>query len=637
MSRRIRLAVPFAASALVALAAAPPAFAASAPPARGAPVHDLLIGSAVAAVLTAAVLWVGMAHRAGRIRWLGALADFSERVSGLPRWAALPAAFTGGSLIVAAFGFYWDVAKHIDTGRDPSPFGTAAHYPILAGLAGLTLGGFLAIVLGPESETPTSVRVARDWHVPVGGLLIFLCGGFALTGFPLDDVWHTLFGQDVTLWGPTHVLMIAGASLATLGTWVLLVEGARARARTRAESGRPPAREHWLIRLRAPSIAGGFLIGLSTLQAEFDYGVPQFQLVYQPILIALAAGIGLVCARVRLGRGGALAATAFYLVVYGLLALAIGPVLGETSLHFPLYIAEALIVEAVAWRVPAGRPLTLGAVSGALIGTVGLAAEWGFTHLWMPLPWPSGLLGQVAVLGPLAGLAGGVLGGYVGQALVSHAGPRQPAPRWVLAAAAVTAVAVIAWPMPMDAGSPASAAVALRDLGGPNGGQRTVAATVRLTPATMARHADWVTMTAWQGGHLVVDRLRPTGPGTFQTTQPIPVYGKWKTVLRVANGRSLVGVPVYLPADPAIPAKAVPAQASFSRPFERDKKILQREAVGGTLWLSVPAYLLLGAIVALWLAGLGWGLARLQNGERPADERPRRPARLLGRRLALPV
>ncbi len=67
-------------------------------------------------------------------------------------------------------------------------------------------------------------------------MLIFLCGGFALLGFPLDDVWHTLFGQDVTLWGPTHVLMIGGASLATLGIWVLLVEGERAKplAATRA-------------------------------------------------------------------------------------------------------------------------------------------------------------------------------------------------------------------------------------------------------------------------------------------------------------------------------------------------------------------------------------------------------------------
>ena len=75
-----------------------------------------------------------MAHRQGRIRWLSALGDFSARVSGFPAWYALPAAVAGISLLVAVTGFYWDVATHIDNGRDPGPFGNAAHFPILIGL-----------------------------------------------------------------------------------------------------------------------------------------------------------------------------------------------------------------------------------------------------------------------------------------------------------------------------------------------------------------------------------------------------------------------------------------------------------------------------------------------------------------------
>src|SRR5919204_2365292 len=202
--------------------------AASSEPAKGAPIGDVIWGTVAATAATALVIWVAMAHRAGRISWLQRVADFSGRVSGLPPWTALPGAITGASLIVAGFGFYWDVAKHIDTGRDPSPFGTPAHYPILVGLFGITVGGFTAIVLGTGKGVPTSIRIADDWRAPIGGVLIFLCGAFALSGFPLDDVWHTLFGQDVTLWGPTHVLMIGGASLSALGVWVLLVEGRRA-------------------------------------------------------------------------------------------------------------------------------------------------------------------------------------------------------------------------------------------------------------------------------------------------------------------------------------------------------------------------------------------------------------------------
>src|SRR5919198_5459776 len=223
--------------------------ASSAPPAKGAPVGDLIWATVVAAALSGVVLWIASAHRTGRIAWLGRLAAFAERQSGLPGWAALPAAIVGGSLIIAVFGFYWDVAKHIDTGRDPSPFGTPAHWPILIGLAGIALGGFLAIVLGTDSSVRTSVRITGAWRAPLGGLLIFLCGGFALIGFPLDDVWHTRFGQDVTLWGPTHVLMIGGASLSTLGVWVLLIEANRATDGAPGPSGwRRPA-----LRLREPA------------------------------------------------------------------------------------------------------------------------------------------------------------------------------------------------------------------------------------------------------------------------------------------------------------------------------------------------------------------------------------------------
>lgn len=590
--------------------------AVSAPPARGAPVTDILWASAVATLLSAVVLWVATAHRAGRISWLGRAAGFASRISGLPDWAALPMLITGSAQGIAVFGFYWDVAKHIDTGRDPGPFGTAAHYPILVGLAGITLGGFLAIVLGSDERTPSAVRLTHGWHAPLGGILIFLCGSFALIGFPLDDVWHTLFGQDVTLWGPTHVLMVAGASLSTLGLWVLLIEGARARRGTSTRI------QTFMLRWREVAMGGAFLIGLSTLQGEFDYGVPQFQLVYQPILIALATGIGLVAARVRLGRGGALGACGFYLAVYGLLSLVIHQVIGESLLHFPLYLPEALLVELAAWRFGRGskasNPVTLGLISGALIGTVGLASEWGWSHVWMPLPWPASLLPQAAILGLLAALSGAVLGSFIGRALDRphlDSSPAFGAPRgWLAAVAGAVAVACIAYPMPMNSGSPMRATAQLTTVRG--GQHRTVNASFRLSPANAAANAQWVTVTAWQGGGLVVQRLRRSSPGTYVTTEPIPVYGKWKTMLRIANGRALDAIPIYLPNDPAIPAHEVAAVAQFTRVFARDKKILQREAVGGDLWLEIPAYLLLLAIAATWMAGLTWGLHRLSSSRR---------------------
>jgi hypothetical protein len=602
-------------AAALLLLAAQPALAAGSEPSKGASVTDLAWGACVGGVLTALLLVVGMRHRAGKTALLTRLAGFSERVSGLPGWCALPSAIAGGSALIAVFGFYWDVAKHIDTGRDPSPFGTPAHYPILIGLAGLALAGYVGIMLGTgpggeRARIPTALRLTDDWYVPVGSALVFLCGAFALSGFPLDDVWHRLFGQDVTLWGPTHVLMIAGASLSMLGAWVLLVEGRRAIAPEREEGPEFERGLNLWVRLRSISMGGAFLLALSTLQGEFDYGVPQFQLLYHPILLMLAASCGLVVARLRLGRFGALYAVAFFLALRGLLTLIIGPGFGETTLHFPLYIVEAVIVEIVAARLSTERPLTVGAVSGGLIGTVGLAAEWGWSHVWMPLPWPSSLLPEAVVFGFAAAVAGGVLGGFIGRALLSGRGVTQPAPRWLLPAAALLAALCIAYPLPMGTGSHASASVALRDV--KSGPDREVGATVRLSPRDAAKDADWLTVTAWQGGGLVVDRLKRVGDGIYRTTEPIPVHGEWKAMLRLENGRGVRAVPIYLPRDTAIPAKEVPATAHFTRPFVRDKKILQREAVGGS-WLSLPAYVFLLAIAAGWLVALGFGLRRLET------------------------
>jgi hypothetical protein len=175
----------------------------------------------------------------------------------------------------------------------------------------------------------------------------------------------------------------------------------------------------------------------------------------------------------------------------------------------------------------------------------------------------------------------------------------------------VVALACIVWPLPMNTGSPTTATVALRDVAGPP--HRAVAATIRLTPPDAASKAQWLTVTAWQGGGLVVDRLHRVGDGVYRTTQPIPVYGKWKATLRVENGRAVVAVPIFLPADAAIPAKGVPATAHFTRPFVSDKSVLQREARSGSTAVAIPAYLVLLAIVVAWLISLGFGLRRLQR------------------------
>jgi hypothetical protein len=615
-------------SLLIAAAQAP----AAAPPAGGAAIDQVVIASVAASVVTAALVLAGFAHRAGRFDGLRRLAAWSEDLSGYPGWVAVPAAITTVSLLLAVFGMYWDIALHIGVGRDEGPLANPAHFFILAGLFGIFAAGFLAIVLPEEKPSAAAIRLGPDWHAPLGGVLIMACGLFSLTGFPLDDVWHRLFGQDVTLWGPTHLMLIGGASMSLVGLAVLTVEGLRAKGLDARPGGEHPG----MSLARAIALTGGLMLGLSTFQAEFDFGVPQFRFVFEPVMLMLASGVGLVVARLYAGPGAALGAAAFFVALRGLLALLIGPGLGETTPHFPLYLAEALVVEAVAWRVSPARPLRFGLWAGLGIGTVGLAAEWGWSHIWMPLPWPAELFPEAALLGFAAALAGALIGAWIGTRLAVAGpatevpdGPRQagaaPGGRGALrvaasfGAAAVAAIVAFSLYAPADRGVRGS--VTLAEVPGASGEARAV---VRLRPADAADGAEWLNVTAWQGGGLVVEPLARVAPGRYRTEEPIPVHGNWKAMVRLHHGDSLTALPIYLPRDDAIPAAEVPAHESFTRPFVDETRILQREQTGGGPLLVAAAYSVVVAITLALLALLVWGLHRLAFGPGAPRHRPRR-------------
>src|SRR3954468_7892077 len=384
-------------------------------PAGGAATKEIIGATAGALIATSALFALGLGHRAGKTRLLQRAAERAGRIADLPPWVALPSGLATGSLIVALTGMYWDISLHIDNGRDPGPLANPAHYLILFGLFGIFAAGFLAMAIPKERPCPTALRIMDGWHAPLGGIVLAACGSFALVGFPLDDGWHRLFGQDVTLWGPTHLMLIGGASLSLVGIGILLAEGTRSHSilHGEEESGRVSP---WLT-IRRASLAGGFLIGLSTFPAAFDFGLPQFDFLFQPMLIALAASIGLISARMWGGAGGALGAVAFFWLVRGFVTLMVSGVWAESTAHISLYLAEAVIVEATAVVLLRRRPLAFGAVAGVLIGTVGTAAEWGWSHVWMPLPWPQALLPAIVPVTILAGLAGGLLGTFIGTSL----------------------------------------------------------------------------------------------------------------------------------------------------------------------------------------------------------------------------
>ena len=602
-------------------------------PAGGAAVWEAVVASALAIVMTLAVAAVGWAHRTGRVTFLATAGERAGRLTGLPPWAGLPSLIIGGSLIVALIGMYWDISLHIADGRDAGPFANPAHFLILFGLFGVFLAGFCAIVLPEGRPSPTALRLGENWYAPLGGIGLVGASAFALMGFPLDDFWHRIFGQDVTLWGPTHLMMIGGAALAFIGQATLLSE-AKPAEREIDKTAQPGPVNALLKRMRTPALMGGFLIGMSTFQAEFDFGVPQFRMLFGPVLIALAAGVALVAARIYGGRGMALFAVLFYVALRGGLALLVGPVLGEPTPHFPLYLAEALLVEGAALLIsPRTRPYVFGAVAGAAIGTIGFAAEYGWSHLWMPISWQPSLIGEALLPAVLIAVAGGMLGAFIATAWRA---PMEERDRLALPgrpalAALIAIVAIIGFGLQTNPERGATATVDLE----PAVNGTAAAATVRIDPSSAALDANWLNATSWQGGDLRVDQLVPVDAeaGIYETARPVPVSGSWKTLIRIQKDDSLVGVPVFMPEDTSIPAAEVPASPHFERPFIADKEILQREQVGDVPgWTTTAGYAVVGSIVAGIIALLGWILTRLGAAHTGREGR-RPPRRALNRAL----
>ncbi|SEH52408.1 hypothetical protein SAMN04489835_0939 [Mycolicibacterium rutilum] len=591
----------------------------------GTAIHEVIGLSVAAVIVTAILLWIGWMHRSHKITWLTSLADrFAKRFK-RPSWVALPIAMFIASIICALFGFIWDVSLHIGNGRDDGALANPAHYFILIGLFGIFVAGCTAMVLPFDKPGPAALRLTDNWSAPVGGIVMAGCGLYALMGFPLDDIWHRIFGQDVTLWGPTHLMMIGGAGFSTLAAAYLEIEGKRA-------AGPDAPRDGIGLKFVQYLAFAGVLIGMSVYQIEFDFGVPQFRQVFQPMLIAAAAALALVAARVFLGRGAALLAAIIAIGLRGIVAFLVAPVLDAPANWFPLYLGAAVVVELLALTPLFKRPVLFGAVAGLGIGTVGLWLESLWIGAVYPYPWPTSIWPEALAMAVPVAILTGACGAMIGMVLTGWRLPRRAIGVGLVVLTVLAIGGATANGLRYDVPESASAAITLTEVPGADG-QREVTADVQLTPANLvSSDPNWVSVLGWQGGlqnerGIYIDRLERVGPGHFRSTEPMPVSGTWKTLLRLHDGRTLAAVPIYLAGDPGIGAEEVPAEANMTRPFVSEITILQRERspdIPQSLWL-------IGCLVVLFctlamVAGITWGAGRIDSSEPSGSEAELQPS-----------
>ena len=322
---------------------------------------------------------------------------------------ALLTAYTA-CIVLMRLGAVWDVQWHTVVGRDT--FWIPPHDMIYSAVA---LCGLLAAAAVLHAGWPTR-NAARPWPwgMFIGGLGVVTM----LIAAPFDDLWHRLYGIDVTIWSPPHMLGVSGAWVVALGALLM-----------------------WSARR---SLAGIALSG-ALLVADTNFGlIPavrwSFTQMHAPFLYALLASLALpfvMVAVVRLsGRLWAPLAVLAALVALRLLEQAVleagfryvVPAWGERLRDEPGPIYRNYNVGlALAALLCAGSTLATFALSrwkalcgprgGALLGAAAGLALWLATVL-VHAVWSSGYTGGNygafrAEAGKIVDVFGGVGAGTV--------------------------------------------------------------------------------------------------------------------------------------------------------------------------------------------------------------------------------
>ena len=549
-----------------------------------------LLGFAVVFVLLLVGLTVIGTRRTDR-RGLLAVPAAIERLTGVPGWAGTTLLFSIYGLAVAGHGFYTDVAWHVALGRDDDLF-TAPHTAILSGLIVIALAPLAGVAVATAERLPTALR-PLGFRVPWSLVPLGVLGVAALSGFPIDELWHRQFGVDVTMWSPPHLIMILAASFSGLASWLVL-----------ADAGVRPGDGAWGRGLHVVT-AALTLQGLSSVQGEFSFGVPQWQQLYHPVLVSLAAGLALVLIRIVHGRGWALGIAA------GIFAVQLADVLGgggpvETRAG-AVYLGSAAVVETVAWIAGTDRRLRFALLAGAGVGTLGLAVEWAWNQ-GAHQPWTAALLPDAVVVGLLAALAGAVLGATLAGAIAGDRG-RAAVPRVAVAFALAGVLAALALPSPRRVGD-VTASVSLDWVD-----EERAIVGVTLDPPDAADGARWFTAGSWQWGGRTIGHMEEVAPGRYSSDEPLLLTGRAKSLLRLHRGAEMMAVAIRLPADPEYDLEEVPAE-DRTAPFVSEQQYLQREADAGTGPLAIGVYALVIVLATAWIGSLALAVSRIGGARR---------------------
>lgn len=226
-------------------------------------------------------------------------------------------------------GLTWDIFWHVAVGRDR--FWTPPHTLMYSAVAA---NGLLALYMVlastwryrrgvPGVDAGSTTPWLRLFHAPVGFVIAGLGALTLLCSAPLDNYYHILYGIDVDLWTPFHMMGLLGGLIICLGIAYLFASEIN-RARRRSDSPRRflgLTGLEWAFFLAVTGIFDQtFTLALPALTANRLLFTGNPPLALHPLILAAGLPLGFALVVRQVGRTEAAAVSAVLYACVHLLA-----------------------------------------------------------------------------------------------------------------------------------------------------------------------------------------------------------------------------------------------------------------------------------------------------------------------------
>ena len=360
----------------------------------------------------------------------------------------------------------------------------------------------------------------------------------------------------------------------------------------------------------------------------------QFRQVFEPMLIAAAAALGLVGGPHHARAAAPPSSPRCWRSPCAAWSRSSSAPSSAAPINwFALYLGPALVIELLALTPLIKRPIVFGAVGGLGIATVGLWLESLWIDAVYDYPWPTSIWPEALAMAVPVAVLVGACGAMIGMVLTNQQLPRRAISVGLVVLAVLAIGGATANGLRYEVPQNATATIALTDA--PSiGDQRMATADIRINPPDLvSADPNWVSVLGWQGGTGQPARHLRRQAGEARP-RPLPLDEADAGVR--ASGRPCCACTTDGCSPPcrstcratrASAPRRCPPRRTMTRPFVGEITILQRERNPDTpqaLWLVGCLVVLVCTLILI--GGLSWGAGRLNKAEPTGREAELEPS-----------